>query len=180
MCVSMTPRSMAVKIRGCIAAAMALAALVAVSPARATQILNFSYIVPGYPGGWSAVGSLSGTLSGDGNTFVPTAFLSLTFNGNPYAVDPGVLYQSILAPISAPVVTLDGSAESFGTNNTGVFFWTPQYGGQYAGASFFGAGNSGGWVQADWHASIDAPEPASIALFGVGAGVLGMLRRRRR
>ena len=159
--------------------AMAAAALAVVSPARAAETLNFNYTVPGWPGGWSAVGSLSGELSADGNTFVPTSFLSLTFNGAPYAVDPGVLYVNLLGNISAPVVTLDGSAEDFATNNSGVLFWTSQYGAQYAGAAVFGAGGPSGWVQADWHASIDAPEPASMALFGVGTAALGMLRRRR-
>lgn len=43
------------------------------------------------------MGSLSGTLSVDGNTFVPMAFLSQMVNGSQYAVDRGVLFADLLA-----------------------------------------------------------------------------------
>ncbi len=171
------------------AAAACCIGLLAMAPARATQILNFTYA--GNGGTFNITGSMAGALALDGNTFVPTTWLSLAVQGNNLGTVnriPGLAVYGLsgrsLDPVAA-VVTLDGSSENFSTYPNvfgdfgGLRFQTPDVNLPWnLGISLQGFGGST-WVQSEWHASMDAPEPASVALFGLGVAALGMVRRRR-
>ena len=165
------------------AAAAFCIGLLATAPAEATQILNFTYA--GNGGTFNITGSMEGALALDGNTFVPTTWLSIKVNdtnvgdGIPGAGVFGAGGPFDQTPVAA-VVKLDGSSENFASfpvfQNTNLIFQSSDISPSTIGVNGFGGAT---WVQSAWHASIDAPEPASLALFGVGAAALGMVRRRR-
>jgi hypothetical protein len=165
------------------AAAACCLGLLATAPAQATEILNFTY--NGSP--FIITGSMAGALALDGNTFVPTTWLSIKVNGTPVGTGiPGAAVFGAGGPFNqaqvAAVVKLDGSSENFASfpvyQDTNLIFQTPDVNSYPTPIQVNGFGGDA-WELSQWNASIDAPEPASLALFGVGAAVLGMVRRRR-
>lgn len=166
------------------AVACCIGMLATAAPAQAAQILNFTY--NGNGGTMVITGSMQGALALDGNTFVPTTWLSIEVNNVAVGTGiPGASVNGAGGPFNqsqvAAVVTLDGSSENFASfpvfQGTNLIFQTPDI----PGSPVIGVNGFGGatWVQSAWSASIDAPEPASLALFGVGAAALGVVRRRR-
>ncbi len=73
-----------------------------------------------------------------------------------------------------------GGGFNGGGGGGGGSFFNTTFGTQNLAQTIGGANSGNGLLVITAESSTSAPEPASLALFGVGAAVLGMIRRRRR
>ena len=161
--------------------ALALGAVVAAPSAARADVLYFAI---NYGSGNSVSGEMSGTDSG--NSFTPTTMLELQLNyggSSTVAISPGTTGPEAITGITSPLdVTLDGSDEDFYVNFPGGFFYV-QNGVPGSGAvNWFGVGGPSPWEASLWTSSlnvpISTPEPASLAVLGLGLGALSIVRRR--
>ena len=152
------------------------------SGARATEEFQFSYSGEGVtgsglvtaeliaPGEWLAI---SGTDTTSGGPIAGTLTLQPNPNGAETATSPSgfFYYDNLLFPDSDPIIDNAGLLFVNGTGGEVNLF-------SYGPDSYTHYDNTGFNVMVTFDQSA-VPEPASLALFGVGVGLLGWTRRRR-
>jgi hypothetical protein len=164
---------------------LALLLLVFVAPARATSVGQSVFDFSGdcfdcYQGEGSVSATLTVTGYALGDEITTKNFVSFTYNGSDLlgaftvadadVIDDGFVNGAIGSPLPGPYeFSVDGGGhlfQSYISDSEG--FWC-------AGASCASdVGNNAVWSQ-----GASVPEPASIAMFGLGLAAVGAFRARR-
>ena len=174
-----------------LATALIAAVCLTSASAEAQTAATFSYVDAA--ANIDLTGQVLGSLSG--NYFTIASVSDLTFNGQPVAFTP--TYDESTDTYfgdglghngnGSPVVTLDGTYMDWATasanHRDGFLFADGDMFAQYfyityqGGSSF---GNTGPhYHPADWTLDFSVPEPAGLAVFGLGLAALGLIRQRR-
>jgi hypothetical protein len=111
------------------------------------------------------------------------AIWEVTFSGLSFAIAPGVDYSFALKSVSpdpgVPLHVTSSCLPQINCNSYGVTYFAPGVGNTYSETGAYPYGDVNVMLTGSTTAPVLTPEPTTWLLFGVGLGVLGLVRRRR-